>query len=65
METAIYKSVCRHVHTDYTATTILSKFQNEGSGQSVERVLGKLTKEKATDILAVRPISYKVIMNTF
>jgi hypothetical protein len=38
---------------DYTATTILSKFQNEAAGRSVERVLEKLSKKKAAEILAV------------
>jgi hypothetical protein len=40
---------------DYTATTILSKFQNDTAGRSVERVLEKLSKKKAAEILAVGP----------
>jgi import receptor subunit TOM70 len=39
---------------DYTATTILSKFQNDTAGRSVERVLEKLSKKKAAEILANR-----------
>ncbi|KAH9161620.1 mitochondrial outer membrane translocase receptor TOM70 [Lactarius sanguifluus] len=39
---------------DYTATTILSKFQNDAAGRSVERVLEKLSKTKAAEILANR-----------
>ncbi|KAI0278444.1 hypothetical protein BC826DRAFT_1113408 [Russula brevipes] len=31
---------------DYTATTILGKFQNDAAGRSVERVLEKLSKRK-------------------
>jgi len=38
---------------DYTATTILGKFQNDAAGRSVERVLEKLSKKKAAEILAV------------
>ncbi len=33
--------------------TILGKFQNDAAGRSVERVLEKLSKKKAADILAV------------
>ncbi|KAI0300644.1 mitochondrial outer membrane translocase receptor TOM70 [Multifurca ochricompacta] len=39
---------------DYTATTILGKFQNDAAGRSVERVLEKISKKKATEILASR-----------
>src|SRR5260370_17292670 len=39
--------------SDYTATTILGKFQNDAAGRSVQRVLEKLSKKKAVDILAV------------
>jgi hypothetical protein len=39
---------------DYTASTILEKFLNQGTAQSVERVLKKLATKKATEILAVR-----------
>ncbi|KAH8987159.1 mitochondrial outer membrane translocase receptor TOM70 [Lactarius akahatsu] len=39
---------------DYTATTILSKFQNDAAGRSVERVLEKLSKTKAAEVLANR-----------
>ena len=39
--------------SDYTATTILGKFQNDAAGRSVERVLEKLSKKKAAEILAV------------
>ncbi|KZT20687.1 ADP/ATP carrier receptor [Neolentinus lepideus HHB14362 ss-1] len=39
---------------DFTAATILDKFQNESSAQSVERVLKKLSTRKASEILANR-----------
>jgi len=39
---------------DFTAATILDKFKNEGAGQAVERVLKKLSNEKAAEILATR-----------
>ncbi|KAI0048144.1 mitochondrial outer membrane translocase receptor TOM70 [Auriscalpium vulgare] len=39
---------------DYTATTILGKFQNDSAGQAVERVLKKLSTQKAAEILATR-----------
>ncbi|KDQ52484.1 hypothetical protein JAAARDRAFT_138545 [Jaapia argillacea MUCL 33604] len=39
---------------DFTAATILDKFQNESSAQSVERVLKKLASKKATEILVTR-----------
>jgi import receptor subunit TOM70 len=39
--------------SDYTATTILGKFQNDAAGRSVERVLEKLSKKKTAEILAV------------
>jgi hypothetical protein len=45
---------------DYTATTILGKFQNDAAGRSVERVLEKLSKKKATEIMAVELIDVKV-----
>lgn len=38
---------------DFTAATILDKFQNENATQAVERVLKKIATEKATEILAV------------
>ena len=41
------------IFSDYTATTILGKFQNEAAGRSVERVLEKLSKKKVAEILAV------------
>ena len=41
------------VAVDYTAATILDKFQNEAASQAVERVLKKMSGEKATEILAV------------
>ncbi|KAH9041843.1 hypothetical protein EDB84DRAFT_1436556 [Lactarius hengduanensis] len=37
---------------DYTAATILGKFQNDAAARSVERVLEKLSKTKAAEILA-------------
>ncbi|KIN96739.1 hypothetical protein M404DRAFT_927158 [Pisolithus tinctorius Marx 270] len=39
---------------DFTAATILDKFQNEAAAQSVERVLKKLATEKAQTIAATR-----------
>ena len=41
------------IFSDYTATTILGKFQNDAAGRSVERVLEKLSKKKVAEILAV------------
>ncbi|THH16088.1 hypothetical protein EW146_g4502 [Bondarzewia mesenterica] len=38
---------------DYTASTILDNFRNETAAQAVERVLKKLSTEKAAEILAV------------
>jgi mitochondrial import receptor subunit TOM70 len=38
---------------DFTAGTILEKFQNDNAAQAVERVLKKLSTEKAAEILAV------------
>ncbi|KAG0698788.1 mitochondrial outer membrane translocase receptor TOM70 [Suillus ampliporus] len=39
---------------DFTAATILEKFQNETAAQAVERVLKKIATEKAAGILATR-----------
>jgi len=39
---------------DFTAATILDKFKNEGAAQAVERVLKKISNEKAAEILATR-----------
>ncbi|PBK59471.1 mitochondrial outer membrane translocase receptor TOM70 [Armillaria solidipes] len=39
---------------DFTASTILDRFTNKSSGESVERVLRSLASKKATDILAHR-----------
>ncbi|KAF9221146.1 ADP ATP carrier receptor [Gyrodon lividus] len=39
---------------DFTAATILEKFQNEAAAQAVERVLKKFATEKAQAILATR-----------
>jgi hypothetical protein len=38
---------------DFTAGTILDKFQNDNASYAVERVLKKLATEKAAEILAV------------
>jgi hypothetical protein len=38
---------------DFTAATILDKFQNEVAAQAVERVLKKIATDKAAVILAV------------
>lgn len=42
-----------HLILDYTAATILESFQNEATAVSVERVLKKLSGEKAATIMAV------------
>ncbi|OJA17379.1 hypothetical protein AZE42_10968 [Rhizopogon vesiculosus] len=39
---------------DFTAATILDKFQNESAAQAVERVLKKIAVEKAAAVLATR-----------
>ncbi|KAF8574467.1 TPR-like protein [Ramaria rubella] len=39
---------------DYTAATILDKFQNEAAAQSVERVLKKMSTTEAQEILKTR-----------
>ncbi|TFY77935.1 hypothetical protein EWM64_g6076 [Hericium alpestre] len=39
---------------DYTAATILDKFQNDSTAAAVERVLKKLTTAKAAEIMATR-----------
>jgi mitochondrial import receptor subunit TOM70 len=44
---------------DFTATTILGKFQNDAAGRSVERVLEKLSKKKAAEILSVSSSTYE------
>jgi hypothetical protein len=54
----------RRIALDYTATTILSKFQNDTAGRSVERVLEKLSKKKAAEILAVSLFVQSYFMNT-
>jgi import receptor subunit TOM70 len=41
------------VNTDYTAATILDKFQNEAAAQSVDRVLKKMSAKSASEIMAV------------
>jgi tetratricopeptide (TPR) repeat protein len=38
---------------DFTAATILDKFQNDSAAHAVERVLKKIATAKAADILAV------------
>jgi mitochondrial import receptor subunit TOM70 len=38
---------------DFTAAAILDKFQNEAGAQAVDRVLKKLSSEKAAEIIAV------------
>ncbi|KAG6810107.1 hypothetical protein H0H92_013269 [Tricholoma furcatifolium] len=39
---------------DFTAATILDKFQNQTTGQAVERVLQTLSNQKAAEIMATR-----------
>ena len=43
------------VESDFTAATILDKFANQTAAQSVERVLKKLSTQKATELLSVSP----------
>jgi len=43
---------------DFTAATILDKFQNQTTAQAVERVLKVLSTEKAKEIVKVCQISY-------
>lgn len=40
---------------DFTAATILEKFQNEVAAQGVERVLKKMSTKNAAEIMATRP----------
>ena len=47
--------------SDYTAATILDKFQNETAAQSVERVLKKISTTEAQEILKVNPFAYMFI----
>jgi import receptor subunit TOM70 len=49
--------ITTNFYSDYTATTILGKFQNDAAGRSVERVLEKLSKKKAAEILAVSSLA--------
>jgi hypothetical protein len=50
---------------DYTATTILGKFQNDAAGRSVERVLEKLSKKKTAEILAVSSSTTSLITSSY
>ena len=43
-----------HTTADFTAATILDKFQNQNTAQSVERVLKKLATKKSAELMAVR-----------
>ena len=43
---------------DYTAVTILERFQNEAAAQSVERVLKKLATEKSQIVLTASNSSF-------
>lgn len=43
---------------DFTAATILDKFQNEAASQSVERVLKKLCAKRAAEIMTVRTTAH-------
>jgi import receptor subunit TOM70 len=45
---------------DYTAATILDKFQNEAAAQSVERVLKKISSTEAQEILKASPHSISI-----
>lgn len=40
---------------DFTASAILDRFQNKGTGESVERVLKALATKRTAEILASRP----------
>lgn len=53
------------IFSDYTATTILGKFQNDAAGRSVERVLEKLSKKKAAEILAVSSSTASLVYHVF
>ncbi|KAF8420287.1 nucleotide hydrolase-domain-containing protein [Boletus edulis BED1] len=46
---------------DFTAATILERFQNETAAQAVERVLKKLATEKAHSIVAVGNLSFSLV----
>jgi import receptor subunit TOM70 len=39
---------------DFTATTIMERFQNAAAAESVERVLKKISTKKAEDIMKAR-----------
>lgn len=54
----IYPYRTQFLFADFTAATILEKFQNETAAQAVERVLKKLAMEKAQSILAVRDLPF-------
>lgn len=53
------------ISPDYTATTILGKFQNDAAGRSVERVLEKLSKKKTAEILAVSSFTASLVYRVF
>lgn len=40
--------------SDFTATTIMERFQNASAGESVERVLKKISTKKAEEIMKAR-----------
>lgn len=42
------------LHTDFTSATIFDKFQNQSTAAAVERVLKKLSTEKAAEIIKSR-----------
>jgi import receptor subunit TOM70 len=43
---------------DYTAATIIDRFQNQGTANSVERVLKSLSAQKAKEIMEVSVAQY-------
>ena len=45
----------RYTAADFTAATILDKFQNQSMAQSVKHMLKKLAGKKAIELLAVCP----------
>lgn len=50
---------------DFTAATILDKFQNESAAQAVERILKKIATEKAAVILSVSMTTREQLIHTY
>ena len=49
----MWRTLVNEIPVDFTAAAILDKFQNENAAQAVDRVLKKLSSEKAAEIIAV------------